>query len=77
MVSDDHEIADKKRSIHSASSIGNEKLFYAYFVQNPDRKGYFLHRISFKKMKTSLHSNDIFPTELSDQKIPFVALYCR
>ena len=76
VVRDNHNIADIKPRIDSASSIGQYEGLDSQQLHDSHRESDFLHAVPFIVVKSSLHGDDRFSRHVAAQKSSMVGWDC-
>jgi len=77
MVGDNHQVANLKMRVHTASCIRNKQRLDAQFVHDADREGYLLHGIALIEMEASLHRHDVDTSQLAEYQFATMSLHGR
>ena len=75
MVGDDHQVTYMERLIHATGGIADEERLNAQFVHDTYGERHLLHRIALIEVETTLHSEDIHPTQLSENQFSTMSFH--
>ena len=76
MVGDNHQVTNLESGVHATSSVRYEECLDTQLVHDTNGEGNLLHIVSLIVVETSLHSQDVYATQLTENQFAAVALYC-
>ena len=75
MVGDNHQVTHMERLVHATGGIADEECLDAQLVHDTYGERHFLHRVALVEVETSLHSKDIYPTQLSEDQLSTMSFH--
>lgn len=76
MVGDYHQVTNLESGVHATCSVRDEECLDTQLVHDTNGEGNLLHIVSLIVVETSLHSQDVYATQLTENQFAAVALYC-
>ena len=75
MVGDNHQVANLEGRVHAACSVRYEECLNAQLVHDTNSESDLLHVIALIVVETSLHGQNVYATQFTEDECSGVSLY--